>query len=50
MKKEIKKIKKMIEEFTTYDRIYYDGLLTNLLVVILIFLSLLCLILGFIIF
>ena len=46
----IKEIKRMIKEFTTYDRVYYNGLLTNLLVVILIFLSLLCLIIGFIIF
>ena len=44
------KLKRIIREFMTYDRVYYDGKLSSLLIVILLFLSMICLILGFIIF
>ena len=44
------RLKRIIREFMTYDRVYYDGKLSNLLIVILLFLSMICLILGIIIF
>ena len=44
------RLKRIIREFMTYDRVYYDGKLSTLLIVILSFLAMICLILGFIIF
>lgn len=44
------RLKRIIREFMTYDRVYYDGKLSTLLIVILSFLAIICLILGFIIF
>lgn len=44
------RLKRIIREFMTYDRVYYDGKLSSLLIVILLFLSIICLILGCIIF
>lgn len=49
-KKKRKGILKIIKEFETYDRIYYDGKLTNLIVVILCFLIMFCFGLAFIVF
>ena len=44
------RLKRIIREFMTYDRVYYDGKLSTLLMVILSFLAIICLILGCIIF
>lgn len=44
------KLKRIIREFITYDRVYYNGKLLTLLMVILSFLAIICLILGCIIF
>ena len=44
------RLKRIIREFMTYDRVYYDGKLSSLLIVILLFLAIICLILGCIIF
>lgn len=44
------RLKRIIREFMTYDRVYYDGKLSTLLIVILSFLAIICLILGCIIF
>lgn len=44
------RLKRIIRKFMTYDRIYYDGKLSTLLIVILSFLAIICLILGCIIF
>ena len=41
---------RIIKEFETYDRIYYEGKLTNLLVVILCFLIIFCFGLAFLVF
>lgn len=46
----IKEIKKVIKEFETYDRVYYDGKISSLIIVILSFLAIGCFILGFIVF
>ena len=46
----IKEIKKAIKEFETYDRVYYDGKISSLIIVILSFLAIGCFILGFIVF
>ena len=46
----MKRLKRMIRELMTYDRIYYDGKITSLLIVILSFLAIGCFILGFIVF
>lgn len=46
----IKEIKKVIKEFETYDRVYYDGKLSSALIVLLSLLSIGCFILGFIVF
>lgn len=35
MKKKINKIKKLLKEFDTYDRVYYEGKLFNLMIVLL---------------
>lgn len=45
----MRNIKKILTEFMTYDRVYYDRKLSSLLIVILSFLSILCFIIGFII-
>ncbi len=46
----MKRLKRIIKEFMTYDRVYYDGKLSSLIIVILSFLTIGCFILGFIIF
>ena len=46
----MKRLKRIIKEFMTYDRIYYNGKLSSLIIVILSFLTIVCFILGFIIF
>lgn len=46
----MKRLKRMIKELMTYDRIYYEGKITSLLIVILSFLAIGCFILGFIVF
>ncbi len=47
--KKFKRLRKLLKEFMTYDRVYYDGKLSSLLIVILSFLAIGCFILGFII-
>jgi hypothetical protein len=42
-KKKRKGILRIIREFETYDRIYYDGKLTSLILLILCFLIMFCL-------
>lgn len=49
-KKKRKELLRIIKEFETYDRIYYNGKLTNLIVVILCFLIIFCFGLAFIVF
>ena len=34
-----KKIKRKLKEFDTYDRIYYDGILSSIIIVLLIIIS-----------
>ena len=46
----MKRLKRVLKEFLTYDRVYYNNKLSSLLVVILLFLAIGCFILGFIIF
>lgn len=46
----MKRLKRIIKELMTYDRVYYDGKLSSLIIVILSFLAIGCFILGFIIF
>ena len=46
----IKELKRIIKKFETYDRVYYDGKLSSLIIVILSFLAIGCFILGFIVF
>lgn len=48
--KKINKLRKILKEFDTYDRVYYDGRIFSLLIVILSFLAIGCFILGFIVF
>ena len=49
-KKKRRSILRVLKEIETYDRIYYDGKLTNLIVVIICFLILFCFGLAFILF
>ena len=44
------RLKRIIREFMTYDRVYYDGKLSSALIVLLSLLSIGCFILGFIVF
>jgi len=46
----IKELKKIVKKFETYDRVYYDGKLSSVLIVLLSLLSIGCFILGFIVF
>lgn len=46
----MKRLKRMLKELMTYDRVYYDGKISSLLIVILSFLAIGCFILGFIVF
>lgn len=48
--KRFKKLRKLLKEFDTYDRIYYDSKISSLIIVILSFLTIGCFILGFIVF
>lgn len=45
-KKKENRILKVIKEFFTYDRVYYDGKLTSLLIVILSFLGIIFIIIA----
>lgn len=45
-----KRLIKLLKEFETYDRVYYDGKLSSALIVLLSLLSIGCFILGFIVF
>ena len=45
-----KKLRKILKEFDSYDRVYYRGKLSSALIVILSLLSIGCFILGFIVF
>ena len=46
----MKRLKRVMKEFMSYDRVYYDGKLSSLIIVILSFLTIGCFILGFIVF
>lgn len=46
----IKEIKKAIKEFDTYDRVYFDGKLSSVLIVIFSFIVIICIILLIVIF
>lgn len=46
----MKRLKRLIKEFMTYDRVYYDDKLSSLIIVILSFLAIVCFILGCIVF
>lgn len=48
--KKLKRLRKLLKEFDTYDRVYYGGKLSSALIVLLSLLSLGCFILGFIVF
>ena len=48
--KRCKKLRKLLKEFGTYDRVYCDGKLSSLIIVILSFLAIGCFILGLIVF
>ena len=48
--KKLKRLRKLLKEFDTYDRVYYDGKLSSALIVLLSVLALGCFILGFIVF
>ena len=48
--KKFKRLRKLLKEFGTYDRVYYDGKLSSALILLLSLLSIGCFILGFIIF
>lgn len=50
MRKKKRSILRVIKEFETYDRIYYDGKLTSLITVIICFLIMFCFGLAFIVF
>lgn len=45
-----KKLRKLLKEFDTYDRIYYDGRLSSALIVILSFIVIICITLLIVIF
>lgn len=45
-----KKLKKLLKEFDTYDRVYYDGRLSSALIVILSFIVIICITLLIVIF
>lgn len=45
-----KKLKKLLKEFDTYDRVYYDGRLSSALIVILSFIIIICITLLIVIF
>lgn len=45
-----KKLRKLLKEFDTYDRVYYDGKLSSALIVILSFIIIICITLLIVIF
>lgn len=45
-----KKLRKLLKEFDTYDRVYYDGRLSSALIVILSFIVIICITLLIVIF
>lgn len=45
-----KKLRKLLKEFDTYDRVYYDGRLSSALIVILSFIIIICITLLIVIF
>lgn len=45
-----KKLRKLLKEFETYDRVYYDGRLSSALIVILSFIVIICITLLIVIF
>ena len=45
-----KKLRKLLKEFDTYDRVYYDGRLSSALIVILSFIVIICITILIVIF
>ena len=48
--KKFKKLRKLLKEFDTYDRVYYDGRLSSALIVVLSFIVIICITLLIVIF